>query len=179
MRCHCRCGNVSPLGITVLQTPSSDLRERGQRSDPFCCPQNAQGPAQPPLPPIKPSRAAPGGLSTHRNGLCQVVPPAPTTPKPGWYQAAGNSNPGTQNPATVWHSHIPGQDPIPSVELLAAQGPCGPSVLQPQRICRKSGSNLSLAQTWREVTAVNELNDWINVPPSSRQLCWTQLFSDN
>lgn len=64
----------------------------------------------------------------------------------------------------LWHSHNLGQNPIPSVELLGAQGPCGPSVPQPQGICRKSGSNLSLAQSWQEVTATNELNDWINLP---------------
>lgn len=70
---------------------------------------------------------------------------------------------------SLWHSHILGQDLIRSAERLAAKGPHGSSVLQLQKlsICRKTGSKLSLAQTWRKATATNELNDEINVHPTS------------
>lgn len=178
MRFHCLCGRVSLSGITALQTSSSDLQQRGQRSNPSCCPQNVQRPDQPSLTPIKPLRAAPGGLSTHTNGLCQAVPHEPT-PSPGWGNLSKQQPWHPKSCNCLWHSHILGQNPTPSVELLAAQGPSGPSVPQLQGICRKSGSNLSLAQTWQEATATNELNDWINVPLSSRQMCRAQLSSDN
>lgn len=168
---------MCPLGITVLQTSSSDLWQRGQRSDPSCCPQNAQRPAQPPLLPIKPLRAAPGGLSEWAVTGCtscahyteaRMVPSC--REQQPWHPKSCNC---------LCHSCVLGQDLMPSVELLAAQGPRGPTVPQPQGICRKTGSNLSSVQTRQEVTAANESNDWINIPPFSRQMCWAQLFSDN
>lgn len=73
---------------------------------PPAAPKMPRAPAQHSFPPIKPWKVATGGLSTHKNRLCQVVPTCThvlTTLYPVWYQAAGNSIPGTQNPGPGSH----------------------------------------------------------------------------
>lgn len=142
---------------------------RGDRDQiPPAAPKIPRAPAHHPLPPIEPWRA---------QDPQEWAVSGCTTLHPGGHYTASSMVPSCreqhpQDPKScnsLCHSHILGQDPVRSAEHLAAEGPHGPSVLQPQKlsVCRKSGSNLSLAQTWHEVTATNELNDQTNVHPSS------------
>lgn len=88
--------------------------KRGDRGDrdqiPPAATQKPTAPAQHPLPPIKPWRAAtPGGLNTHRKGLRQALPPCThvvTALHPGCDQAAENNIPRTQTPTFGFSIHI-------------------------------------------------------------------------
>lgn len=133
------------------------------------------------FPPSNPGRLQQVGSAPTRMGCVRLYHPAHTC-------SLHCIQYGTKLQGTVsLGPKILGQDPIPSMECLAAKGSHGPSVLQLQKlsVCRKSGSNLGLAQTQHEVTAINELNDQINVQlPLSLwhqqgQMQWDQLFSDN